>query len=80
MSNINGIDIDHPINTVCSIDTMPKLAHTFASSMPKLTSAFLILSWSVNTLKHTTIVHRVISVQHVRKFENVYLIDFVKLH
>ena len=37
---INEINIHQLINTVCSSETMSKLAHTFASCIPELTTEF----------------------------------------
>ena len=75
---INGIDIDHLINTVCSIETMSKLAHTFVSSMPELTSEFFDPLMERERLEAHDYCASA-DVRHLRKFENVYLIDFLKL-
>ena len=75
---INGINIHQLMNTVCSSETMSKLAHTFASCMPELTTEFFDPLMERERLEAHDYCASA-DVRHLRKFDNVYLIDFLKL-
>ena len=70
---INGINIHQLMNTVCSSETMSKLAHTFASCMPELTTEFFDPLMERERLEAHDYCASA-DVRHLRKFDNVYLI------
>ena len=73
-----GIDKTILKNAICSDEDMSTLGHTFASYMPEFTTAFFDPLMERERLE----AHDYCSsadVRHLRKFENVRLIDFLKL-
>lgn len=74
----NGIDIDTLKNLICSNEGMSKLGNTFSTCMPELTAEFFDLLMERERLKAHDYCASA-DVWHLRKFDNVYLIDFLKL-
>ena len=74
----DGIDITQLQGIICSDEMMSTLCYTFASCMPELTTAFFDPLIERERLEaHDYCASP--DVRHLRKFENVHLIDFLKL-
>lgn len=74
----DGIGISQLNRTICSNEVMSTLGYTFASCMPELTTEFFYPLIERERLEaHDYCAFS--DVRHLRKFENVYLIDFLKL-
>ena len=74
----NGIEVNQLIHTICSNESMTNLANTFASCMPEITAEFFDPLMERERLEaHDYCASS--DVRHLRKFENVNLIDFLKL-
>ena len=74
----NGIDIKELTHIICSNDTMSTLANTFASCMPEITTEFFDPLMEREHLEAHDYCASA-DVRHLRKFDNVHLIDFLKL-
>ena len=74
----NGIDIDKLKNLICSNESMSKLGNTFSTCMPELTAEFFDPLMERERLEAHDYCASA-DVRHLRKFDNVYLIDFLKL-
>ena len=74
----DGINIDKLVDVICCNDNMTNLANTFATSMPELTAEFFDPLMERERLEAHDYCASA-DVRHLRKFDNVYLIDFLKL-
>ena len=74
----DGIDKTILKNAICSDEGMSTLGHTFASYMPEFTTAFFDPLMERERLEAHDYCASA-DVRHLRKFENVHLIDFLKL-
>ena len=74
----NGIDIKQLTHIICSNDSMSTLANTFASCMPEITTEFFDPLMERERLEAHDYCASA-DVRHLRKFDNVHLIDFLKL-
>jgi hypothetical protein len=74
----NGININQLINLICSNESMTSLVNTFATCTPELTAKFFDPLMERERLEAHDYCASA-DVRHLRKFDNVYLIDFLKL-
>jgi hypothetical protein len=74
----NGININQLINLICSNESMTSLVNTFATCTPELTAEFFDPLMERERLEAHDYCASA-DVRHLRKFDNVYLIDFLKL-